>query len=133
MVCSYEEYLESNKSLSIEKMQQIHSEMLTEIEMDADALELYEDLICISTKYASIRAGWLQMSKAEKADKDSLRTSYHDSVITHLNMLSRYLKMHGKSASWRDRLGYEEDDRYFRKTMGDFACYLVFINSINAR
>ncbi|MGN9012499.1 hypothetical protein ACTNBP_07090 [Oliverpabstia intestinalis] len=36
------------------------------------------------------------MSKEEKIDTDSLRTSHHDSVITHLNMLARYLKMQGE-------------------------------------
>jgi hypothetical protein len=30
-------------------------------------------------------------------------------------------------------LGYEEDDKYNRKTIGDFACYISFIYAINAR
>lgn len=42
-------------------------------------------------------------------------------------------KMQGCEAKWRDELGYEEDDRYNRKAIGDFACYLVFVNSIHAR
>ncbi len=38
--------------------------------------------------------------------------------------------MQGKDSSWRGELGYEEDDKYYRKTMGDFAYYLqVFMNS----
>lgn len=43
------------------------------------------------------------------------------------------LKMQGKSAAWRDTLGYEDQDKYFRKRIGDFACYLVFVNSVLAR
>lgn len=69
----------------------------------------------------------------KKMDRDSSRTFCHNSVITHFNMLARYLKMQGKPAKWRDQLGYEEDDKYFRKTIGDFGCYLVFINSLCAR
>ena len=42
-------------------------------------------------------------------------------------------KSQGKDAVWRDMLGYEEEDGYDRKAIGDFACYLVFLNSINAR
>ena len=30
-------------------------------------------------------------------------------------------------------LGYEEDNPYNRKAIGDFACYLAFVNGINAR
>lgn len=75
---------------------------------------------------------WLS-SIEEKKDRDSSRTSCHNSVITHFNMLARYLKMQGKQAKWRDELGYEEDDKYFRKTIGDFGCYLVFVNSLCAR
>ena len=69
----------------------------------------------------------------DKMDKDSLRTSYHNSVIVHFNMLARYLRMQGKKAQWRDLLGYEEDNEYCRKTIGDFGCYIVFVNSICSR
>jgi hypothetical protein len=48
-------------------------------------------------------------------------------------MMARYLKTQGKNTEWRDALGYEEDDKYFRKTIGDFGCYIVFINSLCAR
>lgn len=66
-------------------------------------------------------------------EKDSARTSCHDSVIVKFNMLERFLKMQGKDARWRKVLGYEEDDPNFRKRIGDFACYLVFVNSLLAR
>ena len=94
---------------------------------------MYEELIAVATRYAAIRAGWQQLSREEKMDRDSSRTFCHYSVITHFNMLARYLKMQGKPAKWRDQLEYEEDDKYFRKTIGDFECYLVFINSLCAR
>lgn len=133
MIYTYDEYLEAAKALSVEQMQQIHKELAEEIGKDADALELYDELTEAATKYAGIRAKWLQMDQEDKRETDSLRTSRHDSVIRHFNMLARYLKAQGKTASWREQLGYEEDNPYNRKAIGDFACYLVFVNSINAR
>ena len=130
---TFEKYMEEPHSLSMEQMRDIHRELLEEIEKDLDAVELYEELIAVATRYAAIRAGWQQLSREEKMDRDPSRTSCHNSVITHFNMLARYLKMQGKQAKWRDLLGYEEDDKYFRKTIGDFGCYLVFVNSLCAR
>ena len=133
MVCTYEEYLKQPKAMAFEAMQTIHAEMLAEIGVDKDALELYDELLEVATRYAAIRANWLLLSREEKNEQDPGRTSCHNSVITHFNMLARYLKQQGKSATWRDELGYEEDDGHYRKAIGDFACYLVFVNSINAR
>ena len=130
---TFEKYMEEPHSLSMEQMRDIHRELLEEIGKDLDAVELYEELIAVATRYAAIRAGWQQLSREEKMDRDPSRTTCHNSVITHFNMLARYLKMQGKQAKWRDLLGYEEDDKYFRKTIGDFGCYLVFVNSLCAR
>ena len=130
---TFEKYMEEPHSLSMEQMQDIHRELIEEIGTDQDAAELYEELIAVATRYAAIRAGWQQLSREEKMDRDPSRTSCHNSVITHFNMLARYLKMQGKQAEWRDLLGYEEDDKYFRKTIGDFGCYIVFVNSLCAR
>lgn len=130
---TFEKYMEEPLSLSIEEMQNIHKDLVEEIGKDPDAIELYEELINVAIRYAAIRAGWQQLSREEKMERDSSRTSCHNSVITHFNMLARYLKMQGKQAKWRDALGYEEGDKYFRKTIGDFGCYIVFVNSICAR
>lgn len=133
MISTYEEYTKFPKSLSLEQMQVIHKQIVSEVGNDPDALELYNDLIKVATRYAAIRANWLLMSREEKMEQDSGRTSCHNSVITHFNMLARYLRQQGKTTAWRDELGYEEDDSYNRKAIGDFACYLAFINGINAR
>ena len=133
MVCTYEEYLKRPKAITFAKMQTIHTEMIAEIGTDVDALELYDELIKIATRYAAIRANWLLLSREEKNEQDSGRTSCHNSVIIHFNMLARYLKQQGRTAAWRDELGYEEDDPNNRKAIGDFACYLAFVNGINAR
>ena len=133
MVTTYTEYLEQPKHLTLEQMQNLHQQILEEIAGDEDAQELYEELVQQSTKYAAIRAEWLLWDRETKMARDSGRTMCHNSLIVHFNMLARWLRKNGKEAAWRDVLGYEEDDRYNRKTMGDFACYIVFINSINAR
>lgn len=133
MITTYEEYIKLPKAQPFEQMQAIHKQIVLEVGNDPDALGLYDDFIKVATRYAVIRANWLLLSREEKLNQDSGRTSCHDSVITHLNMLARYLKQQGKTAAWRDELGYEEDGSYNRKAIGDFACYLVFVNSINAR
>ncbi|MBO5372291.1 MAG: hypothetical protein J6A75_06190 [Lachnospiraceae bacterium] len=133
MQTTYEEYLTTPKSLTIENMQNIHQQMLAEIGEDTDAEEIYEEIIQTATKYANFRANWLLWDKATKMERDSSRSACHNSVIVKFNMLARYLKMQGKEVKWREALGDEEADKYARKTIGDFACYLVFINSINAR
>ena len=133
MISTYEEYTKLPKALPLEQMQVIHKQIVSEVGNEPDALELYNDLIKVATRYAAIRANWLLMSREEKMEQDPSRTSCHNSVITHLNMLARYLKQQGKKAAWRDRLGYEEDDPYNRKAIGDFACWLAFVSGVCAR
>lgn len=133
MISTFVGYMKEPHALSMEQMQELHQEMVEEIGKDTDAIELYDELVAVATRYVAIRAGWQQLSREEKMERDPSRTSCHNSLITHFNMLARYLRMQGRPAEWRDELGYEEDDRYFRKTIGDFGCYIVFVNSLCAR
>lgn len=133
MTNTFKEYLTNEKSLSIGQMEEIHQLMTQETGDDEDALELYEDLLADAIKYAAIRAEWTQMTREEKMDRDPYRTAIHDSVIMDINVLARYLRKNGKEAKWRDMLGDEESDRIYRKTIGDFACYLAFVNAICMR
>lgn len=71
------------KAISFEKMQMIHAEMLAEIGSDVETLELYDELMKVATRYAAIRANWLLLSREEKNEQDSGRTSCHNSVIIH--------------------------------------------------
>ena len=130
---SYEDYLEKTMTMDVEEARTLHQEMLEEIGDDEDGLELYEELIQTANKYMGFRSSWLLCSREEKASHDESRTACHNSLIVKFNQLARYLKMQGKPAGWRDQLGYEEDDRYNRKRIGDFGCWIVFVNSINAR
>ena len=132
-MCSYEEYLSSEKALTITQMEGIHKDILQSIQNDLDASELYEDFVSASVKYVEIRAEWSLMSREQKMDKDPLRTALHNSVIIQVNMLARYLAQIGRSTPWRNLLGNEEEDRIYRKTIGDFACYIAFVNAICSR
>lgn len=130
---TFESYLKEPCAMDYNQMQSLHSDLLSEVGNDPDAVEIYEELIDVATKYADIRARWLRMSNEEKMDIDPLRTSHHNSLIIHFNMLARCLRMQGKKAEWRDQLGNEEENRFYRKAIGDFGCYIVFVNSICAR
>ena len=130
---TFADYIKEPYALEFDQMKMLHEDLLSEIDDDTDTIELYEELIDAAKKYAAIRAKWGRMTREEKMDTDSLRTSHHNSVIIHFNMLARYLRMQGKKAAWRDALGDDEGNRYYRKTIGDFGCYIVFVNSICAR
>lgn len=129
----YEDYLKSNKSISFEEALKLHNEMLEEIGADEMAVELYKSLSAKASRYSGFRSEWVTLSKEQKMDKDSSRTSCHDSMIVEFNKLARYLRSTGKAAEWRDKLGEEKDDPYNRKKIGDFGCYLALINALNAR
>lgn len=133
MFYTYEDYLPMEKSLPLEEMKRLHHEMMEEIGTDEDALELYRALVKQANRYASFRSSWGLWTREEKMEKDSDRSSCHNSLIVKFNQLSRSLKLQGKKASWRDELGYEEDSSYNRKRVGDFACYIVLVNCLNAR
>ena len=105
MISTYDDYLPMSMSLSLEEMASLHNDMVKEIGNDSDSLELFEELITTATRYMVFRSNWLLWSKEEKMDKDSSRTSCHNSLIVKFNQLARYLKSQGRAAVWRDTLG----------------------------
>ena len=129
MINTYDSYVEESGAITIEQMRKMHENMMLEIGEDEDALELYDDLCNAIFPYADLRAKWHTFSIEEKMDKDSFRTACHDNVILHFNMIARYLKMQGKEVQWREQLGDEKADRAVRKGIGDFGCYIIFVNS----
>lgn len=129
----YSDYLTMPKALSFEEMRGIHEELLDEVGDDADALELYDMLKSACIQYGQIRQEWPSLSRDAKSERDKTRTAAHDSVIFHFNVLIRYLHTVGKAAAWADKLGDADSDRIYRKTYGDFACYIAFVEGICAR
>ncbi len=130
MFHTYEEYLTKPITMSIAEMQDLHSRILREVNGDAEAEKLYSMLLKTSNRYIGFRANWPIWSRQEKMDRDSSRTSSHNSVMAQLKMLSRFLTSQGKDGSWIEVLGNPDTDR---KRFGDFACYLAFISALNAR
>lgn len=127
MINTYKQYLNKENILNFENMENLHNDLIVEIGDDVDALELYNELINDAIRYSEIRSKWIHMSNDEKKNIDAARTCSHNALITDFNILSRYLKGKGKNTFWREKLG--ED----RRLIGDFACYIIFINSINSR
>ena len=133
MPTTYDSYAAMPQSLTLEEMRSVHDAILTEVGSDPDALELYQDLIESSVRYAKFRMDWRFLNVEEKMDIDSDRSSAHTSCITKLNILARCMRTQQKPATWRDTLGDAEADPYIRKRLGDFACYLAFVTALNAR
>ena len=133
MISIYEEYLPMTMSLSIEEMAALHREMANEVGDDKEALEFYEEIMDAAARYMEFRSHWNLWSREERREKDSNRTSSHDSLIAKLNMLARYLRKQGKAALWRDALGDVKEDPNIRKRIGDFGCYLAFVSGLHAR
>ena len=124
MIPTFESYLKEKNSLTFDDMQRIHTAMAADIGTDADALELYDELLDMAVKYASIRMSWMSLSKQAKMDESEKRTMCHDSLLIKIRKLSRSV---GKEREWNEMLG--ED----RKRIGDFCCYLAFLNGLHAR
>lgn len=127
MLSTYEDYQTMPGSLTIGEMAALHKNIADEADLDADSADLYRNVFAAAVKYSQSRAGWPLWDREKRMSEDSTRTSRHNQVIDSVNILARYLQSQGKPAAWRDVLG---DDR---KRIGDFACYLVFIGSLNAR
>lgn len=125
----YVDYLKkANDTLTLEEADDILSQIQNSIDSsDEDAAELYNDFLEGAFAYASVRSGWLLLSKEEKMEQDKGRTLKHDSVINRVNILARYLEKTGKDISWRDKLGDS------RKRIGDFACYAALFYGLSAR
>lgn len=125
----YEDYLKkANDTLKLEEADDILSQIQNSIDSsDEDAAELYNDFLEGAFSYASVRSGWLLLSKNEKMEQDKGRTLKHDSVINRVNILARYLEKTGKDISWREKLGDS------RKRIGDFACYAALFYGLSAR
>lgn len=130
---TYDTYLAGPKSLSVSEMAQLHKEIILEINEDEEGQELYDEIIKTAIDYVGIRASWAIMSKEEKSEKNPKRTECHNMLIVKFDALSDYLRQRDKAAAWREILGYEEENKYCRKRIGDFACYLAFINGLNTR
>ena len=115
-----------SQTLSYAEAKEIYCDMRENLDRhDGDLMELYDDMIARAVRYAHIRSGWNALTREQRAEKDSARTSAHDAFIVALNIVARIQGDAGNR--WRERL--TED----RKRIGDFACYLALFEAIRAR
>lgn len=126
-----EKYLSNTDSMSFQEAIEIYNGLSKEIDLkDSILVELYADFIQSTIKYVEIRNRWIYLSKEEKGTIDSTRTSLHNSYMITLRTLYRYMNNNDKDVAWYEQLVSSDESR---KRLGDFAGYLLCINSIVAR
>lgn len=130
---TYKEYTTSTLSLTLEEMESVYTQMTKDIAGDEDAIELYQDILEQAVKYVEYRSNWILWDNETKVKNDEIRSNFHNSLILKMNVFARYMKSVGHSTEWRDILGDESSHSHVRKRIGDFACYIVFINALGAR
>lgn len=133
MLPDYESYLKQPLALSFGECLDVYRALSAALGDDPGALELYGELLENCAEYAALRAAWTVNDGAWKSANDASRTRKHNALITRFDMLAHYLSGCGRSDAWRDTLGYEDDDPYSRKRIGDFACFLTYIAGIGGR
>ena len=132
---TYEDYIINADTLTLEQMQEIHKKLCAGLFILKDneiCEELFQDVLVSAKSYmAEYRAPWWsEWDKENRRNRDMSRTEAHDHLIRSFNILARYMENQKISIEWRNMLGDEEEHR---KRIGDFGCYLVFINCLNAR
>ena len=133
LLTNYQGYLSSILSLTYEEMEKIYLQMTEGVNADEDAKELFMDVLEQAVSYLQYRSKWILWDKVARSENDSKRTSCHNALITKINVFARYMKSIGYSTEWREALGDENEHSHTRKRIGDFACYMVFINALGAR
>ena len=107
-------------NIEYEKKENYYNEIVDTCNKNDEVFEMWQEMLKKAIEYTSIRAKWSLMSTEEKVENDAYRTACHDSFINSLKMYVRYLKQIGIELSLNKLI--EQD----RKTIGDFANYIVF-------
>ena len=130
----YETYVTESQAICLEDANRCFSELSQIAESTDETLkELYSDFVYACLRYAKIRSEWAFLTKEQKLETDSSRTSAHNSVINTHNILARYMTGIGRSTEWYTILSYNEADKMSRKRIGDFACYIALFLGLQAR
>lgn len=119
-----------NLAMRDDEMEALFFEVRKAAEKDEVLMDLFYELIHEAADYCSIRASWSALSKEEKMDKDSLRTSIHDSLIIKFLQMKRYEDQKGISTIWFDKIGNPDTDR---KRFGDAGCYFAYREAVSNR
>lgn len=106
--------------MELEKFEEVYQVLEAQKEKDETAAELYADVKQFAYKYATMRYRFSEMSREEKAENDSYRTSQHNRFMDSVRIYFRYLQNNGVNVPDISKL--EAD----RKIFGNFACYYIF-------
>lgn len=129
---NYEEYLQLHDCLSFEKALSIYRQIFDAADLsDADFTMLWGEVISYASEYVQCRNYWAILNKAEKLSKDAARTQKHNVFMSSLEVLVRYMEKMNWDTSWKDAL--YEDGHISRKTLGDFAGYLLLFGALSNR
>ena len=124
-------YLEKRDSLSFKEALEIYQLIDKVLECKDEYLhELWGNVIRSALAYSKVRTEWNYLSREEKQNKDSVRTGLHNAFMTDLKAFYRLSQELELTGDWFEKLGSSEE---FRKRWGDFAGYVLCIESIRAR
>lgn len=125
---SYQDFLIEKDALGFESCSEYYGSLLEALDKtDKEAVSYWKDFVSASVDYAQARGEWLLLNREEKQAKDEMRTVKHNKVILALKIVIAYLKQQGKEFDWFESITGN------RKQMGDLACYVAYVYSVNAR
>lgn len=125
---NYEDFLKTPNALSVEAAAKVYQNIMdSHPEKDVELSNLVSVMITRAIAYAEFRSKWLLMTTQEQLEVDETRSRHHDLFISSINKLSICMYQKGFSNGWEDELGTD------RKRIGDLACYIAYVYSVNAR
>ena len=83
--------------MELEKFEEVYQVLEAQKEKDETTAELYADIKEFAYKYATMRYRFSEMSREEKAENDSYRTSQHNRFMDSVRIYFRYLQNNGVS------------------------------------
>lgn len=129
---TYKAFTENSNALTFEAAGKIYEEITGLVEVaDKDTKKLWQDFIKCSVVYSSTRSQWLLLSSEERAAVDRKRTAQHDEVINTLTKVAQRFEKQDLPTDWYDEISFNRVQA--RKRFGDFACYVSYVYSVNAR
>lgn len=125
---NYDSYLKEKNALDPTNAAYVYNSIVNSpLNTDTEYKDLWENVIEAAIKYSHYRANWYSWDIKKRKNEDEYRSSKHNALISRINILARFVKEKEGECNWRDVLG---DDR---KRIGDFACYITLVRSLNAR
>lgn len=88
---------------------------------------LVNTLIKSAVRYSRLRVDWLLSDLEGRIEMDAERTRAHNTFIDNCNIVCRNMEQAGEDTQWRTKIGSD------RKAIGDFACLINAVLSIEAR